>query len=204
MFQERRAKSVAGSLGQAAAYINVMDLFRFRAMRNISQKDLVELRRLGFIYFVYLFLYSGLEFTLTFLTHHTFNYTSMQQGWMFFAIGVTMALMQGGYVRRLPEHKIRPTAVLWVVVILKGRRMKEGVVLLAGRSRLLADLDSSEKDMVGENDFIEPSLISNQVVFVLHSADKTHSHGGGNDLERTRHRGPLTTASLRMRALNGL
>nr|CAD7407964.1 unnamed protein product [Timema poppensis] len=112
MFQERRAKSVAGSLGQAAAYINVMDLFRFRAMRNISQKDLVELRRLGFIYFVYLFLYSGLEFTLTFLTHHTFNYTSMQQGWMFFAIGVTMALMQGGYVRRLPEHKIRPTAVL--------------------------------------------------------------------------------------------
>nr|CAD7261901.1 unnamed protein product [Timema shepardi] len=109
---ERRAKSVAGSLGQAAAYINVMDLFRFRAMRNISQKDLVELRRLGFIYFVYLFLYSGLEFTLTFLTHHTFNYTSMQQGWMFFAIGVTMALMQGGYIRRLPEHKIRPTAVL--------------------------------------------------------------------------------------------
>nr|CAD7198694.1 unnamed protein product [Timema douglasi] len=115
--KERRAKSVAGSLGQAAAYINVMDLFRFRAMRNISQKDLVELRRLGFIYFVYLFLYSGLEFTLTFLTHHTFNYTSMQQGWMFFAIGVTMALMQGGYVRRLPEHKIRPTAVLGLFLI---------------------------------------------------------------------------------------
>nr|CAD7457175.1 unnamed protein product [Timema tahoe] len=115
--KERRAKSVAGSLGQAAAYINVLDLFRFRAVRNISQKDLVELRRLGFIYFVYLFLYSGLEFTLTFLTHHTFNYTSMQQGWMFFAIGVTMALMQGGYVRRLPEHKIRPTAVLGLFLI---------------------------------------------------------------------------------------
>jgi hypothetical protein len=74
--------------------------------------DLAELQRLGFIYFVYLFLYSGLEFTLTFLTHHTFNYTSMQQGWMFFVIGLTMAVVQGGYVRRLPEHKIKPTAVL--------------------------------------------------------------------------------------------
>nr|CAD7407668.1 unnamed protein product [Timema cristinae] len=31
-----------------------------------------------------------------------------------------------------------------------------------------------EKDMVGENDFIEPSLISNQVVFVLHSACAQH------------------------------
>jgi hypothetical protein len=74
--------------------------------------DLIELQQLGFIYFIYLFLYSGLEFTLTFLTHHTFNYTSMQQGWMFFVIGLTMAIMQGGYVRRLPEHKIKPTAVL--------------------------------------------------------------------------------------------
>lgn len=27
-------------------------------------------------------------------------------------IGLTMAVMQGGYVRRLPEHKIKPTAVL--------------------------------------------------------------------------------------------
>jgi hypothetical protein len=36
----------------------------------------------------------------------------MQQGWMFFVIGLTMAIMQGGYVRRLPEHKIKPTAVL--------------------------------------------------------------------------------------------
>ena len=31
---------------------------------------------------------------------------------MFFVIGLTMAVVQGGYVRRLPEHKIRPTAVM--------------------------------------------------------------------------------------------
>jgi len=36
----------------------------------------------------------------------------MQQGWMFFVIGLMMAVVQGGYVRHLPEHKIKPTAVM--------------------------------------------------------------------------------------------
>lgn len=31
---------------------------------------------------------------------------------MFFGIGLTMALLQGGYVRKLPENKTKPTAVL--------------------------------------------------------------------------------------------
>ena len=31
---------------------------------------------------------------------------------MFFVIGLVMAVMQGGYVRHLPEHKIKPTAVM--------------------------------------------------------------------------------------------
>ncbi|XP_049960530.1 major facilitator superfamily domain-containing protein 10 [Schistocerca serialis cubense] len=115
--KNKRASSVAGSLGQAAAYISIPDLFLFRAVKNISKEDLRKLQTLGLIYFVYLFLYSGLEFTLTFLTHHKFNYTSMQQGWMFFVIGLTMAVMQGSYVRKLPEHKIKPTAVLGLLLI---------------------------------------------------------------------------------------
>nr|CAD7407069.1 unnamed protein product [Timema cristinae] len=57
--------------------------------------------------------------------------------------------------------------------------------------------------MVGKNNFIEPSQISNRVVYVLHSAVETHSQGGGCDLGRTRHRGPLRMATSRMRALNG-
>lgn len=74
--------------------------------------DLKELQRLGVVYFIYLFLYSGLEFTLTFLTHHKFAYTKMQQGWMFFAIGLTMAILQGSFVRRVPPTKTKSTAVL--------------------------------------------------------------------------------------------
>jgi len=45
-----------------------------------------------------------MEFTLTFLTHIRFNFTSMQQGKMFFFIGSLMAVLQGGVVRRIPLH----------------------------------------------------------------------------------------------------
>ncbi|CAH1377694.1 major facilitator superfamily domain-containing protein 10 [Tenebrio molitor] len=115
---EKRAKSIKASLKTANSFINWRDLFQFKAVTGLRSSDLYELRRLGRIYFVYLFIYSGLEFTLTFLTHHVFQYTSMQQGWMFFAIGITMALVQGGYVRRVPPNKIRPTAIygLWIIV----------------------------------------------------------------------------------------
>lgn len=74
--------------------------------------DIKKLRTLGSVYFVYLFLYSGLEFTLTFLTHNKFGYTSMQQGWMFFGIGITMALLQGGWVRRIPPERTTKTATM--------------------------------------------------------------------------------------------
>ncbi|GLH07947.1 uncharacterized protein GBIM_13318 [Gryllus bimaculatus] len=173
-----RKKSVITSLNQAVAYINVIDLFQFRAVKEIQKKEELSLseaqyeeiakridhrahvlkelytvccgnfvsikpvmlpnqeessdhlrgswdswvhnyqnslRWLGYVYFIYLFLYSGMEFTLTFLTHHKFNYTSMQQGWMFFVIGLTMALMQGFYVRKLPEDKMASTTIWYTV-----------------------------------------------------------------------------------------
>jgi len=34
-----------------------------------------SMRKIGLIYFIYLFLYSGIEFTLTFLTYLRFNYS---------------------------------------------------------------------------------------------------------------------------------
>lgn len=37
--------------------------------------DLRHLRILGLSYFLYLFLFSGLEYSLTFLTHQRFSYT---------------------------------------------------------------------------------------------------------------------------------
>ncbi|KAJ8923576.1 hypothetical protein NQ315_010155 [Exocentrus adspersus] len=115
---EKRSKSIEETLLNAKVLINVIDLFQFTAVRSVKEANIKKLRKIGLIYFVYLFIYSGLEFTLTFLTHHVFSYTSMQQGWMFFVLGLTMALVQGAYVRKIPQNKIKSTAVtgLWLIV----------------------------------------------------------------------------------------
>jgi hypothetical protein len=39
--QEKRARSVASSLGQAAAYISLPDLFRFKAVKNIPHSGML-------------------------------------------------------------------------------------------------------------------------------------------------------------------
>ncbi|KAJ0177309.1 hypothetical protein K1T71_007318 [Dendrolimus kikuchii] len=82
-------------------YISPWHLLKFTAVKNLSQYQSKFLSKLGLIYFLYLFTYSGLEFTITFLTHHTFHYTAMQQGKMFLVIGLIMAVLQGGASRRL-------------------------------------------------------------------------------------------------------
>ncbi|XP_046387005.1 major facilitator superfamily domain-containing protein 10 [Ischnura elegans] len=115
--KEKRAPSVAKSLAEAVAYVNPVDLFQFKAVQKLPTQEHKKLVKLGVIYYIYLFLYSGLEFTLTFLTHHTFGYTSMQQGWMFFAIGLTMAILQGAFVRRIPPHHVASSASLGLLLI---------------------------------------------------------------------------------------
>ncbi|KAJ2840119.1 hypothetical protein FBU31_000570, partial [Coemansia sp. 'formosensis'] len=59
------------------------------------------LRRLNIVHFAYLFFFSGMEYTLTFLTHDKFNFSNMQQGRLLGFIGITSTLLQGGYVRRV-------------------------------------------------------------------------------------------------------
>ncbi|XP_045630748.1 major facilitator superfamily domain-containing protein 10 isoform X3 [Ursus americanus] len=76
-----------------------------------------SLRRLGLVYFLYLFLFSGLEYTLSFLAHQRFLFSSLQQGKMFFFIGLTMATVQGAYARRIsPGREI--TAVKGAILLL--------------------------------------------------------------------------------------
>ncbi|CAG8439662.1 10900_t:CDS:2 [Ambispora gerdemannii] len=58
------------------------------------------LQILSWIHFLYLFFFSGMEFTLTFLTFDLFDFTNMQNGKLLGYIGVLSALIQGGYVRR--------------------------------------------------------------------------------------------------------
>lgn len=75
------------SLSHAIEHISVPSLFRFDAVKNLSKNDLQALKKLGYIYFLYLFMYSGLEFTVTFLMYHKFKFNSMDQARMFLMTG---------------------------------------------------------------------------------------------------------------------
>ncbi|KYN08374.1 PREDICTED: major facilitator superfamily domain-containing protein 10 [Cyphomyrmex costatus] len=115
---KHRAATLAKGLSGAISYINPIDLFQFNGVMNLSERDQQDLKILGRAYFIYLFIYSGLEFTLTFLTHHTFGFTSMQQGWMFLGIGLIMAVLQGAWVRNIPPNKTKTISELglWLII----------------------------------------------------------------------------------------
>ncbi|KAJ3332674.1 hypothetical protein HDU76_013422 [Blyttiomyces sp. JEL0837] len=63
------------------------------------------LRQLSLLHFLFLFVFSGMEFTLTFLTHDRFQFSHAQQGRILGGMGVLAALVQGGYVRRY-AHRV--------------------------------------------------------------------------------------------------
>ncbi|TSM85943.1 Major facilitator superfamily domain-containing protein 10 [Bagarius yarrelli] len=102
--------------------LNPVALFNFSAVTRTKEPPAKErmrnLKVLGLVYFTYLFLFSGLEFTLSFLTHQRFQFSSMQQGKMFFFIGITMAAFQGGYARRIqPAQQIRTVRMAILLLI---------------------------------------------------------------------------------------
>ncbi|XP_054628676.1 major facilitator superfamily domain-containing protein 10 isoform X3 [Dunckerocampus dactyliophorus] len=108
----KRAKGLSSAFGDFRDLLNPPELFSFSAVTRSkdppSEERMQRLKVLGRVYFCYLFLFSGVEFTLSFLTHQRFRFTSMQQGKMFFFIGVVMASIQGGYARRIkPGHQIK-------------------------------------------------------------------------------------------------
>nr|KAF6431856.1 major facilitator superfamily domain containing 10 [Rousettus aegyptiacus] len=109
---EKRAPSISLGFRAAADLLSPLALLRFSAVARGQDPPtgdrLSHLRRLGLVYFLYLFLFSGLEFTLSFLAHQRFQFSSLQQGKMFFFIGLTMATIQGTYTRRIsPGREIR-------------------------------------------------------------------------------------------------
>jgi MFS family permease len=72
-------------------------------------------------YFIYLTIFSGMEFTLTFLAADRLNYTPRANGMMFLFVGTILALVQGGYVRR-KAHDIgeKRLALQGLVLIVPG------------------------------------------------------------------------------------
>nr|XP_025743079.1 major facilitator superfamily domain-containing protein 10 isoform X7 [Callorhinus ursinus] len=115
-----QAPSIAPGFRATADLLSPLALLRFSAVARSQDPPagdgLGSLRRLGLVYFLYLFLFSGLEYTLSFLAHQRFQFSSLQQGKMFFFIGLTMATVQGAYARRISPG--RETAAVKRAILL--------------------------------------------------------------------------------------
>ncbi|KAG9479551.1 hypothetical protein GDO78_011530 [Eleutherodactylus coqui] len=119
--KENRVSSIIFGFQGVSDLLSPVSLFHFSAVTRgkdrPTQESLQNLRVLGLVYFLYLFLFSGLEYTISFLTHQRFQFSSMQQGKMFFFIGITMAVIQGGYARRIkPGNEVK--AVKRAIILL--------------------------------------------------------------------------------------
>ncbi|KAF7301776.1 MFS DHA1 sub-family [Mycena indigotica] len=64
------------------------------------EQRIKTLRTLRWLHFLFLGVFSGVEFTLTFLTFDLFDWNNRQNGALIGSIGIVSALLQGGYVRR--------------------------------------------------------------------------------------------------------
>ncbi|KAN0097494.1 Major facilitator superfamily domain containing protein [Tylopilus felleus] len=64
------------------------------------QERLDLLQTLRWLHFFFLGIFSGVEFTLTFLTFDLLDWSNSQNGALIGSIGIISALLQGGYVRR--------------------------------------------------------------------------------------------------------
>jgi MFS family permease len=75
------------------------------AVSNASKSQSIEqriqtLKSLRIFHLLFLGIFSGVEFTLTFLTFDLFDWNNRQNGMLIGSIGIASALLQGGYVRR--------------------------------------------------------------------------------------------------------
>jgi len=93
--------------------INPLKLFRPLPAPGVNQTNLA--------YFFFITAFSGMEFTLTFLAVERFNYTSMDNAYMFIFIGFFIGMVQGGYVRR-KAHQVgeRKMSFQGLVCIIPG------------------------------------------------------------------------------------
>ena len=71
-------------------------------------------------YFVFMFAFAGMEFTLTFLGADRFGFSATQNAWMMVFVGFVLVLVQGGIVRRLApklgEKRVATTGLLLVAI----------------------------------------------------------------------------------------
>jgi MFS family permease len=70
-------------------------------------------------YFLFITLFAGMEFTLIFLTVERLSFEPIHNGFMFVYIGILIALVQGGFVRRrahlIGEKKVAMVGLVFII-----------------------------------------------------------------------------------------
>ena len=93
----------------------------FNPFRRLLELKVAGLQRTNLVYFCYMSAFSGMEFTLTFLAADRFDFEPRDITWMFVFIGVVLALVQGGMVRRVvPRWGERRTAMVGLSCVVPG------------------------------------------------------------------------------------
>jgi MFS family permease len=72
-----------------------------RPFRLVHDLRIPGVQRASLVYFLFLAVFSAMEFTLTFLAVERFRFSPRDHGWMFVYVGAWIAIVQGGIVRRI-------------------------------------------------------------------------------------------------------
>ncbi len=77
--------------------------------------------RTNLVYFLFVTAFAAMEFTLTFLAVERFAYTPRDNAWMFVFVGLTIAVVNGGVVRRMaPRYGEKKLVLAGLVLLLPG------------------------------------------------------------------------------------
>jgi len=96
---ETRAKRVTSTTVQASPKASSKGNDEKPAPVVSRLRRLATLKRANKLHFAFLTAFSGVEFTLTFLTYDLFDWSNFENGRLLATIGILSALLQGGYTR---------------------------------------------------------------------------------------------------------
>ncbi|MCH2585134.1 MAG: MFS transporter [Planctomycetes bacterium] len=112
-FKESLPEEARGKAHQAGRTISPLKLFRGFDIPGVSRTNMV--------YFIFLVAFAGMEFTLTFVANDRFGYKSRDMMWIFIFVGLIIALVQGGIVRRMaPKMGEKKVALYGLILLVPG------------------------------------------------------------------------------------
>ncbi|KAF3168617.1 hypothetical protein TWF225_008500 [Orbilia oligospora] len=92
-----------------------------------------SLTLLNLTHFLFLLVFSGMEFSLTFMTFELFSFSSADNGRLLGFVGLTASILQGSFTRRAPPHIVVKTGLLASAIsfLLLARIQTKGMLYVA-------------------------------------------------------------------------